>query len=253
MELENSKPVATPLEVGKRFQRLTETDQLCNTSLYQQAIGCLTYAATTTRPDISAAVGVLSQYMSSPSTDHWSGVKRILRYIQGTINYGLCFLCENKNELIGFSDADWAGDLDTRRSTSGFTFFIGNALISWSSRKQITVAKSSTEAEYVALSCATQEAIWLRRLLNEIHFITDLPTIINEDNQGAIELSRNPKHHNRVKHIDISFHFARERVASKEIEVIYCPTEKMIADVMTKPLPRDKFESFRSSLGVINI
>ena len=126
-------------------------------------------------------------------------------------------------------------------------------MISWSSRKQITVAKSSTEAEYVALSGATQETIWLRRLLNDIHYATEHPTIIYEDNQGAIDLSRNPKHHNRVKHIDIAYHFARERVASKEIDIVYCPTDSMIADVMTKALSKEKFEKFRSLLGVMNV
>ena len=180
----------------------------------------------------------------------WIGV---LRYLRGTTNYGLCFSVDGDNELTGFSDSDWAGDIDTRRSTSGYTFFIGNSLISWSSRKQITVAKSSTEAEYVALSGATQETIWLRRLLNDIHYATEHPTIIYEDNQGAIDLSRNPKHHNRVKHIDIAYHFARERVASKEIDIVYCPTDSMIADVMTKALSKEKFEKFRSLLGVMNV
>ena len=181
------------------------------------------------------------------------GVKRVLRYIRGTTNHGLRFSADNDNVLVGFSDSDWAGDVDTRRSTSGYTFFLGKSLISWSSRKQATVAKSSTEAEYVALSGATQETIWLRRLLNDINFTTDHPTVINEDNQGAIDLSRNPKHHSRVKHIDIAYHFARERVASKEIEIVYCPTDSMIADVMTKALSKDKFQKFRSLLGVINI
>ena len=166
------------------------------------------------------------------------------------------------NVLVGFSDADWAGCLDTRRSTSGYTFFIGNALVSWSSRKQATVAKSSTEAEYVALSGATQEAIWLRRLVSDVPsqnpsatVINDenLPTLINEDNQGAIDLSKNAKHHERTKHIDIAYHFIRERVATNEVIVKYCNTNDMIADVMTKALPRVKFEKFRSLLGVFKI
>ena len=231
---------------------MSKDDSPFDVSQYQQAIGCLTYAATTTRPDIAAAVGILSQFMSTPSLDHWMGVKRILRYIKGSLHYGLRFYADDnsKDGLIGYTDADWAGDLDTRRSTSGYAFFLGNSVISWLSKRQITVAKSSTEAEYVALSCATQEAIWLRRLLDDIHFGDESPTVIYEDNQGAIELSKNPRHHNRVKHIDIAFHFARERVASGEINVEYCPTEQMIADIMTKPLPRDKFENFRLLLGV---
>ena len=153
------------LDVGRKLHKLDDNDEPFNVALYQQAIGCLTYASTTTRPDITVAVSILSQYMSAPSTEHWLCVKRVLRYIRGTSDYGLCFSANQMNELTGFADADWAGDTDTRRSTSGYTFHIGDALISWSSRRQATVAKSSTEAEYVALSCATQEAVWLRRLL----------------------------------------------------------------------------------------
>lgn len=249
--MQNCNSCSTPLEMGTRFHKFDEDqDERCDMQLYQQAIGCLTYAAITTRPDISAAVGILSQYMSAPSTHHWSGVKRVLRYIKGTQKSGLIFSINDTNELLGYSDADWAGDTDTRRSTSGYTFHLGQALISWSSRKQATVAKSSTEAEYVALSCATQEAIWLRRLLKNIKYSINSATIINEDNQGAIELSKNPKHHNRTKHIDTSFHFIRERVTTKEIDITYCPSNEMIADIMTKALPKATFEKFRNMLGI---
>ena len=264
--MDNCNPVATPLEVGRNFRRTAEDEEKADISLYQQAIGCLTYASLISRPDIAVATRTMAQYMSNPSRCHWSGVKRILRYIKGTLEHGLVFSSTDNsssdNVLVGFSDADWAGDLDTRRSTSGYTFFIGNALVSWSSRKQATVAKSSTEAEYVALSGATQEAIWLRRLVSDVPsqkpsatVINDenLPTLINEDNQGAIDLSKNAKHHERTKHIDIAYHFIRERVATNEVIVKYCNTNDMIADVMTKALPRVKFEKFRSLLGVFKI
>ena len=240
----------TGLHVCSFVCKLADEDKPFDIKLYQQAIGCLTYAATTTRPDIAAAVSVLSQYMSAPSEDHWSGIKRILRYIKGTTNYGLHFSSDGINNLSGYSDADWAGDTDTRRSTSGYTFHIGNALISWSSKKQATVAKSSTEAEYVALSIATQEAIWLRRLLNGIGYVVTSPTIIYEDNQGAIELSKNAKHQSRIKHVDISFHFVRERVVMKEVEIKYCPSNEMIADIMTKGIPKFTFEMLRELLCV---
>ena len=167
------------------------------------------------------------------------------------IDYGLSFSSDGVgDELYGYSDADWAGDVDTRRSTSGYVFKIGDAAISWCSKKQITVAKSSTEAEYVALSAAAQEAIWLRRLLMDIGFGNSGPTVLYEDNNGAIELSKNPKHHNRTKHIDISHHFTRERVESKELSVVYCHTGDMLADTMTKGLPRVQFEKFRDMMGV---
>ena len=252
--MENCKPVSTPLEPGRKFQQLSSSDELFDVQTYQQAIGCLTYISTATRPDIAAAVGALSQYMSKPSKDRWMGVKRILRYLKGTLKYGLQFSAqEEKPELFGYTDADWAGDVDTRRSTSGYVFQIGSGTVSWSSRKQQTVAKSSTEAEYVALSSATQEAVWLRRLMKDLGRQMDAPTTIYEDNQGAIELAKNAKFHNRTKHIDICHHFVRERVVSNEIRVIYCPTEDMIADIMTKGLAKLTFEKLRDLLAVRDI
>ena len=238
--MENSRPVSTPLEPGVKYYKSDDNDVLFDVSTYQRAISSLNYAALCTRPDISAAVGVLSQFMSKPNETHWSGVKRILRYLRGTSTYGLMYDGSGGTKLVGFSDADWAGDINTRRSTSGYAFQLGNSTITWSCRKQATVAKSSTEAEYVALSMATQEAVWLRRLLHDIGVDIQLPTTIFEDNQGAIDLSKNPKHHNGTKHIDICHHFVRERVASKEVAVSYCPTDEMTADVLTKGLHATK-------------
>ena len=250
--MESCNPVSTPLEPGRQFTKMDENDVAFDQQIYQQAIGCLTYASVCTRPDIAAAVGVLSQFMSQPSENHWSGVKRILRYIKGTLNFGLKFTAGD-GVLRGYSDADWAGDFDTRRSTSGYAFKIGNATVSWSSKRQATVAKSTAEAEYVALSYATQEAVWLRQLLNDVGFGTNSPTIIFEDNNGAIDLSRNAKYHNRTKHIDISHHFVRERVKSKEIDVVHCPSKDMVADVLTKGIPRVQFYKLRDLLGVCGV
>ena len=250
--MESCNPVSTPLEPGRQFTKMDENDVAFDQQIYQQAIGCLTYASVCTRPDIAAAVGVLSQFMSQPSENHWSGVKRILRYIKGTLNFGLKFTAGD-GVLRGYSDADWAGDFDTRRSTSGYAFKIGNATVSWSSKRQATVAKSTAEAEYVALSYATQEAVWLRQLLNDVGFGTNSPTIIFEDNNGAIDLSRNAKYHSRTKHIDISHHFVRERVKSKEIDVVHCPSKDMVADVLTKGIPRVQFYKLRDLLGVCGV
>ena len=207
----------------------------------------LTYVSRATRPDIAAAVGVLFQYKSRPSKDHWIGVKRVLRYPKGTLKYGLKFTAhEGEPELFGYSDADWAGDVETRRSTSGYVFQIGSSTVSWSSRKQATVAKSSTEAEYVALSSATLEAVRLRRLMEGLGRQMDVQTTIYEGNQGAIELAKNAKYHNRTKHI--WHHSVRGRVVSNEIQVIYCPTEDMIADIA-----KLSFEKVRNLLGVHDI
>ena len=252
--MKNCKPISTPLELGRKFQQLSQGDEPFNVQTYQQAIGCLTYMSTATRPDIAAAVGVLFQYMSRPSKDHWIGVKRVLRYLKGTLLYGLKFSAhEEEPELFAYSDADWAGDVDTRRSTSGYVFQIGSSTVSWSSKKQTTVAKSSTEAEYVALSSATQEAVWLRSLMGDLGRQMDAPINVYEDNQGAIELAKNAKYHNRTKHIDICHHFVRERVVSNEIQVIYCPTGDMIADIMTKGLAKLTFEKLRDLLGVHDV
>ena len=249
--MDKCKPVTTPLEQGRKFQQLSDDEKPVDVQKYQMIIGCLTYATTATRPDLAAAVGILSKFMSRPGKDHWTGVKRILRYIQGTLNYGLMFSADNKSPvLVGFSDADWAGDLDTRRSTSGYVFQIQGNTVSWCSKRQATVSKSSTEAEYTALSGASQEAVWMRRLLADIGFEQRGPSTIFEDNQGAIELARNPKFHNRTKHIDVSLHFIREQVNLKAISVKYCPTEDMLADIMTKGLPRVTFQKFRDNLGV---
>jgi transposase InsO family protein len=247
------KPVPTPMESGAKFYKTDDNDEECDKQRYQQAIGCLTYLSTSTRPDISTAVNTLSQFMSRPNSMHWTAVKRVFRYLNGTSDFGLRYVGGDLDTLVGFSDADWAGDIVTRRSTSGYVFLYGSSLISWRSCRQATVAKSSTEAEYVALSMATQEAIWLRRLFTDLKVDVTEPTsvtMIFEDNQGAIDLSKNPKHHNRTKHIDVSFHFVRERVASKEVDVQYLATEHNVADVMTKGLPRVSFEKFRAGMGV---
>ena len=186
--MDQSKPVSTPLEPGKHFQELLDDENPTNINEYQKLIGCLTYVTTATRPDLASAVGILSKYMSRPSNEHWKGAKRVLRYIKGTINCGLVFDGKSTRcSLIGYSDADWANDVDTRKSTSGYVFQINGSTVSWSSKRQSCVARSSTEAQYVALSHATQEVVWLRRLLNDIGEKQDQPSIMNEDTQGATE------------------------------------------------------------------
>ena len=191
-KMDQCKPVSTPLEQGQKFQQLSKDESPVDVQSYQMIIGCLTYAATATRPDLAAAVGTLSKFMSKPGKDHWTGVKRILRYLKGTLNYGLAFTVDDNNHAsVGYSDADWAGDLATRHSTSGYVFQIQSNTVSWSSKRQASVSKSSTEAEYIALSGATQEPIWMRRLLTDIGIEQAEPSTIFEDNQGVIELAKN--------------------------------------------------------------
>ena len=173
-------------------------------------VGSLLYAATATRPDIAQAVGAVSKFNSCPTEAHLTAVKRILRYLKGTINLGLMYNKSADQKLFGFSDADWAGDIDSRHSTTRNLFIMSGAAISWLSRKQLVVALSTTEAECIALCTATQEAVWLRRLLLDIEAEPEKSTVIREDNLSAIAIAKNPITHARTKHIDIKFHFVRE-------------------------------------------
>ena len=253
--MSDCKPVSTPMEAGKVFEKIEdENGEPLSLREYQAIIGCLTYASIATRPDICASVGVLSRFMTKPGQQHWTGVKRVLRYIKGTLNFSLKFesIGEMQIRLSGYADADWAGDVDTRKSTSGYVFRIGSSTVSWSSKRQTVVALSTTEAEYVSLSYATQETVWLRKLLGSIGFDQHKSTILHEDNQSTIALIKNPKHHARTKHIDIKYHFIRQSVDTNCIEVKYCCTDNMIADIMTKSLPRPKFEKLRAMLGIVD-
>ncbi|KAF2353132.1 Reverse transcriptase RNA-dependent DNA polymerase, partial [Trinorchestia longiramus] len=158
--------------------------------------------------------------------------------------------CSDK--CVGYSDADWAGDRSDRKSTSGSCFTLSNSVITWRSVKQSRVALSTAEAEYVALAGAAQEAIWLKQLLDDLEFKTGGPMVVNEDNQSAICLAQNPKYHGRSKHIDIKFNYVRDLVRNKEIDLVYCPSNDMLADIFTKGLSAEKFSRLRSKLGVVS-
>ena len=218
--------------------------------MYQSCVGSLLYLSTWSRPDITYAVNKVSQYCANPFTEHWTAVKRILRYLKGTINYGLVFTKSESDQCIGYSDADWAGDINNRKSTSGYLFKIGSNTVSWRSKKQSCVALSTAEAEYMALSSAAQEAVWLQELIGDINDRPASPVEIFEDNQAAINIAKHPQFHGRTKHISIKFHYVRELVNENKIIIKYCPTEKMIADILTKGLAKDKFIKCRNMTGV---
>ena len=177
------------------------------------------YVATCTRPDIMHAVGGVAKYCEKYGKQHWIAAKRVLKYLKTTASYSIVFDGKCKQELIGFADASWASDLDSRRSTTGYVFFLNSSVVSWKSKRQPTVATSSTEAEYMALYSATQEAVWFRLLLLDIGCALQSATRIYEDNQGCIALARNPVFHSRTKHIDIKFHFLLEKVEEGAIEI----------------------------------
>ena len=244
--MKDCKPRYTPSE-----QKIECASEIPGDSRYRQAVGSLIYAMTCTRPDICWTVTKLSQYLSSPAQEHWIAVKHVLRYLKGTQDYELCYQKhESELKLVGYSDADWASN-EERRSTTGYCFSLSEEgpLISWKSKRQQTVALSSCEAEYMALAASVQESIYLRQMLDELDVGCIVkPVVIFEDNQGAIALAKNPIKHQRSKHIDIRYHFIRAELDGGRVEVKYCPTEDMVADIMTKPATRHKLEKFKKHL-----
>ena len=247
------KQAAVPMNPGEKMLPADDDYQAPATFRldYQSAVGSLMYAMLGTRPDIAFPVSVVSRYGSNPDATHWKAVQRICRYLRGTVNQVLVFK-GTLQPLTGYTDADWAGDHHTRRSTSGYIFNVGSGAISWQSKRQPTVALSTCEAEYIGQTQATKEAIWLRNLLQELNPDSHWAqmVVLYGDNQGAIALSKNPENHARTKHMAIQTAFVREQVAEGNISIEYTPTEQQMADGLTKALPKDKFIAFRSALGL---
>ena len=214
---------------------------------YSSLVGSLLYAAVCTRPDIAYAVGVLCRFMAAPTTQHWDAAIWLLRYLHGTSQHGLVY--GQQSFLQGYCDADYAGDLNSRKSTTGLIFVFNKAPISWSSRLQPTVALSTAEAEYMAAADAVKEALWLRKLLMDFNQPIG-PVPIYGDNQGALKLLKHPIASARSKHIDTRHHFARERVAFGEVKFAYISTDYMLADILTKALPKTRIEILRQGLGI---
>ncbi|KAJ8753682.1 hypothetical protein K2173_026358 [Erythroxylum novogranatense] len=217
---------------------------------YRSVVGALQYA-TITRPDIAFSVNKLCQFLQSPTDSHWKAVKRLLRYIKGTLHFGLKIYPSNHNVLQVFSDADWAGCPDDRRSTSGYIVYLGANLVSWSAKKQSTIARSSTESEYRSIANTTAELLWIRSLLQELGVSVSSPPILWCDNLGATYLAANPMFHAQTKHIELDVHFVRDLVVQKHLQVQFLRSQDQIADIMTKPLPRDRFEFLRDKLRLL--
>lgn len=242
---------------------------------YMEAVGSLIYAMIGTRPDICYAVGVVSRYMSCYKKAHWEAVKHIMRYLKGTTDLAIVYDGSMNTPLQGYSDSDWGSDVDDRKSVSGYTFLLCNGAVSWHSKKQATVAKSTVEAEYVGLSITASEAKWEIQFLKELGFYEMLmhesgdrktkkfkyehtgtegheikPLTIYGDNQGSQSLAKNPKDHSRTKHIDIHYHFIRNMIEEKTINIEYISTENMIADILTKSLGSNKHNKFVNGLGL---
>ena len=246
--MQNSTPVATPIATGTKLVRSTE-ESTVNQKQYQSNVGSQMYAMLCTRPDLAYAISQISQFSSNPSIIHESAAKRVLKYLNGTRNFGITFDGKRGLVLEGYSDADWGAGED-RKSISGYVFTLAGGAISWSSKKQATTALSTTEAEYIALVQAAKESIWIQGFLKELGYTVANSNLIYGDNQGSIALANNPEYHARTKHIDIQYHFIRECVQNNKIALTYCPTADMVADGMTKALAREKHLDLLARMGV---
>lgn len=214
-------------------------------------IGSLLYL-TASRPDISFSVGACARFQANPKESHVKAVKRIIKYVSGTFLYGIWYPFDTSSHIAGYTDADWAGNLDDRKSTSGGCFYIGNCLIAWHSRKQSSVSLSTGEAEYIAAASCCTQLVWMRQMLVD-YSMTGGTMTLHCDNTSAINISKNSVQHSRTKHIDIRHHFIRELVEEKTIEFEYISTDNQLADIMTKPLDSIRFLALRKSVGVCTV
>ncbi|UYV68405.1 hypothetical protein LAZ67_5004222 [Cordylochernes scorpioides] len=238
--MKEAKPISTPMDSNSKLTKISSIEgenEPVKKEEYQSLIGSLIYLSVSTRPDIAYAVSALGQFSNDPRRQHWNAAKRVLRYLKGTLCLKITY--EKTNEtLYGCVDADWGGNLADRKSQTGLVFFLARGPIAWESKKQQTVALSSTESEYIALCEAGKEAVYLRTLLDEMGFgeLLNEPTVLKTDNQGAQQLARNPVHHARTKHIDIKWHYIRSICSDGLIEVVHIPTQENVADILTKAL-----------------
>lgn len=241
--MENSKQVDTPGEVN-----VTRSMKPSGNFPFREAVGNLLYLSTRTRPDIAFSVNSSSRYMENPMKEDEINVKRIMKYLVGSKNLGIVYnKTEEEPKIEAFCDADYAGDMETRRSTTGYIILYGGGPISWCSRRQPLVAMSSTEAEYIAAADCCKEVLYLKSLIEELTQTT-VKANLNIDNQSAITLIKSGVVNRRSKHIDVRYHFIHERVVSGEISVKYCHTNKQIADCLTKPLSKAKFGVFKDMI-----
>jgi hypothetical protein len=250
--LTDCNPALTPMEEKLKLSRNSTTEEV-DARQYRRLVGSLRYLVHT-RPDLAYSVGYVSRFLQRPTTEHEQAVKRIVRYVAGTLDHGLYNpRCPGEAHLFGYSDSDYAGDIDTSKSTSGILFFLGKCPISWQSVKQQVVAMSSCEAEYIAASTASTQVIWLARLLSDL-LGRDVGAVeLRVDSQSALALAKNPVFHERSKHIWMRYHFIRDCLAEGSIHAHYINTKDQLADLLTKPLERIKFLELCSRSGMAKL
>jgi transposase InsO family protein len=248
-DLQDAKGSKYPLDPG--YHSLTDTDTLPTNEEYRKLIGMLLYISTNTRPDISAAVGILSQRVTKPRQLDYTEARRIVKYLMATKHEKL-YMFDRSNDcpLAAYSDSDWAEDRVTRKSISGVICSVFGGSVSWSSRKQNIVSTSTTESEFYAISEAVKEVQWLRNILSDFDVHAAGPITIHADNQSTIKLIENPKFSSRTKHIDVRLHYVRECVVDGKIQLIFCPSEENVADLLTKPLAGVKMKFLRNLAGL---
>lgn len=258
------KPAVSPGDskvklTKQQCPRNEEEERFMADKPYSAVVGSLMFLVSSCRPDIAFEVSRVSQFSKNPGPDHWIAVKRICRYLQGTKDYCLTYGLEpshpftvfGKLKAFGFCDSDWAGELDGRRSTFGYVFLVNGGPVTWKSKLQKSVANSTQDAEYIALSEAGRESCWIRQFLTDLGHKPESPIEVRSDNQGAILATRNPDSHQRMKHIDVCFHSVRDRVANGIIEVSYTPTNEQPADMLTKSLTRPSLVQCLQLLNMI--
>jgi hypothetical protein len=245
-------PTLTPMEERLKLSRDSRAEEVDATQ-YRRLVGSLRYVAHT-RPDLSFSVGYVSRFMQRPTTEHQQAVKRIIRYVAGTLDHGLYYpRCPGATHFVGYSDSDHAGDIDTSKSTSGILFFLGKCLVSWQSVKQQVVALSSCETEYIAASTASTQAIWLARLLGDLLGRDARAVDLRVDSKSTLALAKNPIFHERSKHIRVKYHFIRGCLEEGSIKAGYINTKDQLADLLTKPLGRIRFLDLCSKTGMVRI
>jgi len=246
--MDQFKPLVVPLQHNIKLQ-YEDGSKAADATLYRKLVGSLIYL-TTTRPDLAYVVSVLIKFMSKPLESHSNAVKSVLRYLQGTVDYGIIYIDSSYVRLARYVDLDWARNVDDHRPITGYAFSLGSRVSTWSSKKQNTVSLSSVEVEYQAMCVAMSEAVWLWGLLHDVGKEQTVATTIRCDNQISIKLANNQVFHKNTKHIDTQFHFDREKVKSKEIHLEYCNTCDNIANIFTKPRGKVKFQMLREMLGI---
>ena len=248
-DMDNAKPARTPMPSNGHLN-LDEEGKDVDQKVYRSIIGSLLYLCAS-RPDVMLSVCMCARFQAAPKECHLVAVKRILRYLVHTPNLGLWYPKGARFDLIGYSDADYAGCKVDRKSTSGTYQFLGRSLVSWSSKKQNSVALSTAEAEYVSAGSCCAQLLWIKQSLQDYGLnVSKVPLLC--DNESAIKIANNPVQHSRTKHIDIRHHFLRDHSTKGDIEIIHVGTENQLADIFTKPLDESRFCALRNELNILD-